>query len=92
MSGNSKTKTLTIESKEQILLKPCIRVDDVILLTGYSKSNCYNLMQECRKNYKGQAGIRTDAITPRSLCLALGTTIEEELKLIGIAKGYINYG
>lgn len=59
MSGNSKTKTLTIESKEQILLKPCIRVDDVILLTGYSKSNCYNLMQECRKNYKGHTEVST---------------------------------
>lgn len=89
MQGNSK---LTIELKEQILSKPCIRINEVMLLTGYSKSNCYVFMQECRKNFKGQAGIRTDAITPRSLCLALGTTIEEEMKLIGIAKGYINYG
>lgn len=83
---------MTLEEKEKVLSKPCIRVNDIVALTGYSKRMCYRLMQECRANFKGRAGIRTDAITPRSLCLALGTTIEEEMKLIGIAKGYINYG
>ena len=82
-------KTLTIETKEQILTRPCIRVDDVELLTGYSKRMCYNLMKVCREQFNGTAGIRTDAIKPESLCKALGTTIEEEMRLIGIAKGYI---
>lgn len=93
MRANQKNLTnLTIELKEHILSKPCIRIDEVMLLTGYSKSNCYSLMKECKKNYKGQTGIRTDSISPKSLCLALGTTIEEQMKLIGIAKGYIQYG
>lgn len=82
-------KTLTIELKEQILSKPCIRVDEIMLLTGYSDRMCYKLMDECRRNFNGRAGIRTDAITPTSLCKALGTTIEEQMRLIGIAKGYI---
>ncbi len=80
---------LTIEKKEQLLSKPCIRVEDVMVLTGYGRSMCYQLMNECRQNFNGRAGIRTDAITPKSLCLALGTTIEAEMRLIGIAKGYI---
>ena len=80
---------LTLELKEKILLKPCIRLQDIMLLTGFGKSTCYNLMTECKKFYGGKAGLRTDAITPKSLCLALGTTIEEEMRLIGIAKGYI---
>lgn len=79
---------LTIETKEKILLKPCIRVNDIETLTGYSRCKCYELMRICKNNFNGQAGIRTDAITPKSLCKALGTSIEEELRLIGIAKGY----
>lgn len=81
---------LSIETKEQLLSRPCLRAKDIMQLTGYGKSMCYELMQECRKNFNGKAGIRTDAITTRSLCLALGTTLEEEMRLIGIAKGYIN--
>lgn len=80
---------LTIETKEKVLLKPCIRVKDVMLLTGLSERVSYYLMADCKNNFNGRAGIRTDAITPKSLCLALGTTIEDEMRLIGIAKGYI---
>ena len=82
---------LTIELKEKILLKPCVRVNDIMAISGYSQRMCYHLMKECREHFNGRAGIRTDAITTKSLCLALGTTIEEEMRLIGIAKGYINY-
>lgn len=89
---NKNCKALTIEEKEKILLKPCLRVKDIELLTGYSKSACYQLMSECRANYNGKAGIRTDAITTKSFCLALGTSVEEQMRLIGIAKGFINYG
>lgn len=83
---------LTLEVKESLLTKPCLRAKDIELLTGYSKSACYQLMNDCRENFNGKAGIRTDAITTKSLCLALGTTLEEQMRLIGIAKGYINYG
>lgn len=78
---------LTIENKEQILSKLAIRLDDVILFTGYSKRKCQDLMQYCRDKLGGRAGYLTDAITPKSLCEALGTTLEDELKIIYIAKG-----
>ena len=80
---------LTIEVKEKVLSKLGLRVDDVELLTGYSKKKCYRIMQMCRDDFNGRAGAMSDMITPRSLCLVLGTTIEEEMKNIGIAKGYI---
>lgn len=81
--------TLTIETKEQLLLKQGLRVNDVMLLTGYSKPKSYKIMKLCRDEFNGKAGILTDAITPKSLCIALGTTLEDELKLIGVAKGII---
>lgn len=83
-------KELTLEEKEQLLLKPCLTAKEVQLYTGFSRSVVYRLMCECRKNFNGTAGIRTDAITTKSLCLALGTTIEDEMRLLGIAKGYIH--
>ena len=45
-------------------------------------------MQLCREEFHGKAGVMSDMITPKSLCLALGTTIEEEMKNIRIAKCY----
>lgn len=80
---------LTIEVKEKVLSKLGLRVDDVELLTGYSKKKCYRIMQMCRDDFNGRAGSMSDMITPKSLCICLGTTIEEEMKNIGIAKGYI---
>lgn len=78
---------LTVDVKEKILSKLGLRVDDVVLLTGYSKKKCYEIMQICRNEFNGRAGCMTDMITPRSLCLVLGTTIEDEMRYIGIAKG-----
>lgn len=80
---------LTIEVKEKVLSKLGLRVDDVELLTGYSKKKCYRIMKMCRDDFNGKAGAMSDMITPKSLCICLGTTIEEEMKNIGIAKGYI---
>lgn len=82
-------QNLTIEIKEKVLSKLGLRVDDVVLLTGYSKKKCYRIMQMCRDNFNGKAGAMSDMITPRSLCLALGTTIENEMRYIGIAKGNV---
>jgi hypothetical protein len=77
---------LSIEEKEKILSRACIRVEDVMKLTGYSKSYCYEIMKDCRKEFNGQAGIRTDAILTKSLFAYLGTTLEEELASIIRAK------
>ena len=79
---------LTIEVKEKVLSKLGLRVDDVVLLTGYSKKKCYRIMKMCREEFNGRAGAMSDMITPFSLCLALGTTLEDEMRYIGIAKGY----
>lgn len=77
---------MTIEEKEKILVKTCIRVEDVMALTGYSKSYCYQMMNECRRDFKGQAGVRTDAILTESFFNYLGTTIEKEMASIIRAK------
>ena len=82
-------QSLSINDKERILNQLCVRVKDVMLLTGYGKRQCYRLMKECRTNFNGCAGIRTDAVTTESLCRALGTTKEKELRAISIAKGYV---
>lgn len=78
---------LTIEKKEKTLLKLGLRVDDIMLFTGYSKKKCYQIMQLCRNEFNGRAGCMSDMITPKSLCLALGSTIEDEMRYIAIAKG-----
>ena len=80
---------LTIEVKEKVLSKLGLRVDDVVLFTGYSKKKCYRIMQMCRNEFNGKAGCMSDMITPESLCKCFGTTIEEQMRLIGIAKGNI---
>lgn len=77
---------LTIEVKEKTLLKLGLRVADVMMFTGYSKKKCYRIMQLCRDEFNGRAGCMSDMITPKSLCLALGTTIEDEMRYIAIAK------
>lgn len=77
---------MTIEEKEIILNKTCIRADEVCALTGFSKPMAYKIMAECRKSYKGQAGVRTDAILTKSLFEYLGTTLEQELASIIRAK------
>lgn len=86
--GEERVQELNIETKEKLLSRLGLRVNDVVLLTGYSKKKCYKIMQLCREEFHGKAGVMSDMITPRSLCLALGTTIEEEMKNIRIAKGY----
>lgn len=73
---------MTPEMKKALLLKMALRVDDVVALTGYSKRKCYEIMAICRRDFAGRAGILTDAITPRSLCKALNTTLEDELSAL----------
>jgi len=78
--------SLSIEEKEKILTNP-VSVDGVMSLTGYSRKKCYQIMDICRKEYSGRAGRLTDRITPESICLYIGTTLENEMRYIGIAKG-----
>lgn len=77
---------LTFEKKERLLLKLCLKSTDVSELTGLSLKRSRELMDICKSQFKGQCGIRVSEITPRSLCEALGTSLEEELKMIAIAR------
>ena len=77
---------MTLEEKEQILTKSCVRAEDIMAITGFSKSMAYKIMKECREEFKGTAGIRNDAILTKSLFDYLGTSLEEELSLIIRAK------
>ena len=81
---------MTIEEKEEILSKMCLRCDDIVKLTGFSKPHVYKIMRTCRKEFKGTAGIRNDAITTVSLCDYLGLSLEDELALIIRAKKLAN--
>ena len=81
---------MTIEEKESLLTRTCIRVEEVMALTGFSKSFCYQIMRECRSKFNGQAGIRTDAILTKSLFQYLGTSIEEEIAMVINAKELAN--
>lgn len=75
--------------KEEILSRPIVTCKEVMLFTGWRKSRVYEFMKACKENYEGTVPFRRDAITTRSMCLALGTTLEEQIRQIGIAKGYI---
>ena len=81
---------LTIEEKESILSQVCLRCEDIMKLTGFSKSNVYKLMNQCRQEFQGKAGVRTDAITTTSLCQYIGIDLEQELATIMRAKKLVN--
>ena len=82
---------LTLELKEELLLKPVLKAKEVQLLTGFALPKCYTIMDICRKKYGGKLIGSSSVIRTKSLMLYLDTTLEDELRLIGIAKGYIPY-
>lgn len=79
--ANEVCETLSPERKSALLNRLSLRVKDVMELTGYGKRKCYELMATCRNEFNGKAGVLTDAITPKSLCKACGTTLEEQIGL-----------
>lgn len=80
---------LNLETKEKLLLKPILNAKDIATLTSFSRAVCYRIMTECREKWDGRVGCRTDVVTTKSVLKLLGSTIEEEMRLIGIAKGFI---
>lgn len=80
---------MTIEEKEKYLLKSNYSAKDVMALTGVQKSRASVIMNECRTIYNGSIKYRPSVITSKSFWLREGTTIEEQYRLLGIAKGYI---
>ena len=81
---------LTLEEKEHYLTKTVFSREDVKRLTGYrSNSKAYQVMEYCRTELGGHiGGIRgRHFIRASSLWAYLGTTQEEELRLLSIVKG-----
>ena len=77
---------MTIEEKEKILTKAGIGIDEIQKFVPCGRTKAYQIRKICIDEFNGRAGVATDRITPKSLCLALGTTIEEELRIIYHAK------
>jgi hypothetical protein len=60
---------------------------DVKALLNCGRTWATKIMNECRLKYGG-AVMGRNVITSKSFWLREGTTIEEELRLLSIAKGY----
>ena len=79
---------MTIEEKENYLLKTNYSAKDVMFLLGIGKTRATEVMNECRVKYGGAIMGRQNVITANSFWLREGTTREEELRVIASAKGY----
>ena len=80
---------MTLEEKERFLLKSTYSANDVKFLTNLAKSRVSVIMNICREKYGGTVPYRANVITAKSFWLYEGTTIDEEYRLLGIAKGYV---
>lgn len=78
---------IDIETKSKLLNSLGLNAQEVGVLAECSRTKAYKIMQVCRSEFNGQAGLMTNLITPKSLCLALGTTLEDELHNIAVIKG-----
>lgn len=78
---------MTIEEKEYYLLKTNYTAKDVKALLECGSTWASKIMNDCRKKHNG-AVLGRNVITAKSFWLSQGTTIEEELRLLSIAKGY----
>lgn len=79
---------MTVEDKEKFLMMVSYSAKDVMILTGYAKSKVTIIMNECKLMFGGIIRHRPNAITSKSFWLWNGSSIEEEYRLLGIAKGY----
>ena len=81
---------MTIEEKEKYLLMASYSARDVMELKGVQQTRASVIMKECRDYYGGTIKYRPNAITAESFWKREGTTLEEQYRLLGIAKGYID--
>lgn len=80
---------MTLEEKEKYLLKASYNREDIRQLTGFANTMISNVMNFCREKFNGSVPYRSNVITARSFWLWNGTSIEEEYRLLGVAKGYV---
>lgn len=79
---------MTIDEKEQYLLKANYSAKDVMALLNIGHTQATKVIKECREKYYGAVYGRANLITSRSFWAREGTTREEELRVIAYAKGY----
>lgn len=77
---------MTIEEKESYLLKANYTATDIMALKKCGRTCATKIMNDCKANYKG-AILGRNVIKASSFWVREGTTIENELRLLAIAKG-----
>lgn len=85
-----KRKQMTIEEKEKYLLMASYTAREIMELTGLKRASASAIMNECKIKYGVAIKYRPNSITAESFWLREGTTLEKQLKFLGIAKGYYN--
>ncbi len=78
---------MTIEEKENYLTKASYSAKDIMALLGCGRTWATKVMNECKTKYSGAIAGR-NVIKSQSFWLREGTTIEEQLRLLSIAKNY----
>jgi len=84
---------MTLEEKEELLLKATYNSSDIKKLTNYEikRTRVSQIMNECKTKFNGAVLYRPNVITSKSYWAREGTTIEQEYYLLGIAKGNIKH-
>ena len=80
---------MNLVEKEKYLLKASYDFKDVMALAECKKTKAYEVMEACRKRYRGSIPGRPGAITARSYWEYQGTTIEQEIRLLRMLKGEV---
>jgi hypothetical protein len=78
---------MTIEEKEKFLLMSNYSAKHIMKILECGRTTASKIMNECRSRYNGSV-IGRNVITAKSFWQREGTTIEEELRLLSVAKQY----
>lgn len=80
---------MEFSEKEQYLLMASYTARDIMAIKGIQKTRASIITRECREKYGGFIKNRPNACTSESFWLREGTTLEREMYLLGVAKGFI---
>ncbi|MCK9236392.1 MAG: hypothetical protein M0Q41_13395 [Bacteroidales bacterium] len=78
---------MKVEQLEPYLLKVNYSGQDIQELAGVKRTHATKIMSICRSKYNGAVIGRPYVVTAKSYWLYEGTTLEEQLRLLAIAKG-----
>lgn len=79
---------MTLEEKEQLLLKSTYNIHDIIKLSNCSRNKAKEIMMICKYKFNGEVKFRPNVITSSSYWKYEGSSVEDQYKLLGFAKGY----